>query len=529
MLDLSENEAFKLRDYQNDLIQQTFKAWSSGQRRTLLQLPTGGGKTVIFSAIAKTLLQQGERVLVLAHRKEIITQAHSKLEAISGLKAGLLKAGMPCNLKHPIQVASIQTIRRRKEVPEASLVICDEAHHATAASYANIFERYPNAYILGVTATPSRTDGKPLDEHFDELISGPSVSWLIKHGYLCPFKLYTAAKLIDTRGIGLCAGDFNLSALSDAINTNQINGDVVATWKKFAEGKRTVVFAVDVEHSQNLALAFRKAGVAAEHLDGSFPDRERDAVLQRFRSGETGVLVNCALISEGFDVPGIEVIQCVRPTRSLIFWLQTLGRALRPAPGKDYALIIDQTENWKYHGLPDSERCWSLSRNVEFQLPTLINCSDCGHVYQPTEEENSTPKFTLSQERERRLYYIATCPECGHEEILRTVTLPISEAAPKRELIEASNEEMVEVNRDLKRLDGNWTEHLIHFLRQVQLKRGYKRGWIYYQLLEHPRREDFSLDDWKYFASVLGYKPGWAWHQWRKIQEDSSLFSQLVV
>ncbi len=312
---------YQLRDYQKDLVQQVFKSWAAGHRRLMLQLPTGGGKTIIFSEIARSFLNQGMGVLVLAHRKELITSAHSKLEAISGMKAGFIKAGMSVNWDDPIQVASVQTLTRRKKYPSAGLVICDEGHHSITRSYTRIFEAYPNAYILGVSATPARTDGQGLKQQYDDLIVGPSVNWLLQKQYLSPFKLYAAPAQINTKGVKITAGDFNQQSLAQAVDTSLVAGDIIKTWFQYARGKQTVVFNVSVRHSQELVKAFRAQGIKAEHLDGKTPDKKREAIIARFKNRKITILSNCGVVTEGFDVPGIECIQCVRPTKSLILWL----------------------------------------------------------------------------------------------------------------------------------------------------------------------------------------------------------------
>lgn len=266
-----------------------------------------------------------KKVLFLAHREELLLQAKEKLESITGCTAGLIKAGYRAAPQHQIQIASIQSLIRRNHWFEAGLVVVDEAHHSPSATYTKLLERYPNAYILRVTATPTRSDGQGFTSQFDELILGLAVRELIDAGHLCPFKLFAAKNRIKAADIKVTAGDFNQRELAQRVNTTLTLGDVVGTWQKHASGKRTVVFCVDVGHSRAVADAFLLAGYAAEHIDGETPAIERRAILERFRTGETAILTNCGIVSEGLDVPGIKAVQCLRPTKLLVLYLQMVG------------------------------------------------------------------------------------------------------------------------------------------------------------------------------------------------------------
>jgi superfamily II DNA or RNA helicase len=504
-----QSDSYKLRDYQEALLQKIFDSWARGNRRVLAQLPTGAGKTIVFSAIAREFLKQGLGVLVLAHREELILQAGEKLEALSGLPVGYIKAGMPVNADYDVQVASVQSLIRRKRFPESGLVIVDEAHHAVAKSYKDILDQYPQAYILGVTATPCRTDGQGFKWLFDDLITGPSPEWLISSGYLSPFRLYGASSLIDTKGVKKTAGDFNQGQLEDA--AMKVVGDVVPAWRKHAEGKRTIVFAVGVDHSKAIASEFLKEGIPAEHLDGTTPNEERRAAIARFRSGETLVLSNCGLFTEGFDCPAVEAVQICRPTCSLILHLQMLGRALRPAEGKDFARIIDHTENWKNHGFPDEDRSWSLDPISLKMGRFVLQCPECEHCFKPLSHEQTKPfRHQLDNTGKLKPLYRSTCPNClcefewemgqGQPVGMRSID---KEAGEIQELV-------IQVN----------PEHtaIVDQILQIQQQTNRKPGWVYYRLLDHERIKEFGLGDWRYVAAKLGYKSGWAWHKWQEVQ-----------
>ncbi|NER37808.1 MAG: DEAD/DEAH box helicase [Oscillatoria sp. SIO1A7] len=443
---------YKLRDYQQDSILQIFEAWSQGIRRVMLQLPTGGGKTVLFAEIAREFLARtNQKVLVNAHRVELIAQAAEKLEAISGLPCGFIKSGLPLDGDRYIQIASVQSLARRDFPEGIGLVIVDEAHHCAAKTYTDIMEAYPNAYILGVTATPARTDGQGFKLLFDRLILGPSVKSLIDGGYLSQYKMFAAEKLVETREVAIVGDDFNLQDLAKAIDTSIVMGDIIKTWHQHAQGKRTVVFAVDIQHSLHTARAFQAENIPAQHLDGETPAEERQAILDRFRQGEILVLCNCGIVSEGLDVPAIEAIQCVRPTKSLVFWLQMIGRALRPSETKDYAIIIDHTQNWLEHGLPDDDRSWSLEPISLSSLRFSQQCPNCSHIFRPLPHE-------LKQD-------LCTCPNCLTE--LALVFGAGNQVANTQKIAMDKQTEIIEVFSSYPREIYNYFKGLTEVLHQA--------------------------------------------------------------
>jgi len=407
---------YKLRDYQQALIDRILTAWSDPQsRRVLAQMPTGAGKTVIFANIARAFTDRGDSVLVLAHREELLLQAKEKLETVTGEKVGLIKAGYKEDRSCLVQVASVASLINR-EIPPADLLIIDEAHHSTADTYEQLLNEYPDAYVLGVTATPARIDGQGFKYAYDRLILGPAVDWLIGKQYLSSFKLFAAAKTVDTQGVQKTGADYNRRQLARAVNTSLLLGDIVDAWREFAEGKKTVVFAVNVEHSRAIAAAFCEAGISAEHLDGTTKDDERRSVLNRFATGETLVLSNCDLFTEGFDLPNLEAIQCVRPTQSLVFWLQMVGRCLRVHEDKEWAVIIDHTENWAIHGPPDRPRKWSLDPVSLSSSRWAVVCPECRHVFRPRSSEQKPWKVIWDpDQREFKTWCLYTCPNCQQQ------------------------------------------------------------------------------------------------------------------
>lgn len=505
---------FQLRDYQIELIQQVFRHWGVGEHRVMVQLPTGGGKTIIFCAIANEFTKQSEPVLVIAHREELITQAATKLEAVAGVPVGIIKAGYKPNPDALLQVASIQTLIRRQP-PPASLVIFDEAHHCHSRTYATVFKHYAEqgSYILGFTATPMRTDGRGLrwlysaTPGFESLICGPSVNQLIAADYLAPFKLYAPAHIIRASGAGLktTAGDYNKAQLEKFVKKTLVVGDVIETWKKHASGRRTVLFAVSVDHSKELANAFCEAGIPAAHLDGDTPMSKRQDILAEFATGKVLVLCQHSIVTEGVDIPLIEAIQFTRPTKSLTVWFQAIGRSLRPAPGKTHAIIIDHTDTHINLPWPDNDIPWSLDP-ISLKLgPGVLQCPNCRHVFRPTQSE-----------RERNM---ATCPACQGKFIF--VNKPRDKKGVQEfSILEVLPAEFAEIVVEYNPLKLAVVQQMIN----IQQEKGYQKGWVYHQLKDLPEL-NLSLSDWQEVARRLEYKPGWAWHKWQEMQERYGLDS----
>ena len=490
---------YSLRDYQQSLVDEVFTQWRQ-HRKVMLQLATGGGKTICLAAIANHFTSKGQQVLVIAHRQELLWQGKEKLEAITGQPCGIIKAGIKPSPLFPIQMGSIQTLVRR-ELPPAALVIFDEAHHCAASGYRQILDQYPEALILGVTATPVRTDGRGFEDIFDVLLCGVPISQLICQGHLSKYKIFASAKpiVVNAADVSNTAGDYDQQQLAESMDMQLIFGDLLEEWQKHALGKKTLVFAVSVAHSETIAELYRDQGIPAEHLDGTTPRQEREDILQRFRTDETLILCNCSIVSEGFDLPSVEVVQCVRPTQSLTLWLQLLGRALRPAPGKEYAIILDHTQNWMAHSLPDDERVWSL-KGVEAQGGLLIQCSNCDHVYRPISQTEP----------------ISYCPNCGFANEVEVLgELGYDEQEEK----ERQGKHLVE--GELVEIDTSIDPEAIRYLDEladIKKVKNYQPYWLYKRFLN--RFKSPSIKELQHCASLCGYKTAWGWHRYVEIQED---------
>lgn len=368
-----------LRTYQNTLVERTRANFIAGKRRQLLVLPTGGGKTVCFSYMAGAAKSKGLRVWILAHRVELLEQISKTLRAF-GIQHGMIAPGYIGDRRQQVQVASVFTLARRLDRYETpDLIIVDEAHHAISKStWGTVIGAFPAARLLGVTATPIRLSGEGLGDLFECMVQGPTVADLIAQGALSPYRLFAPAG-VDLSGIHSRMGDFVRGELDEAMNKRSITGDAVSHYRKLAPGKRAIAFCVSVEHAEAVALQFREAGIPAQSIDGSMDKVLRSQVLASFTAGDIRVLTSCDLVSEGFDVPAIEVAILLRPTQSLGLYLQQVGRALRTFPGKSEAIILDHAGNVKRHGLPDDDRIWTLDGKVKKRAskPSEIPVKTC--------------------------------------------------------------------------------------------------------------------------------------------------------
>jgi DNA repair protein RadD len=382
----------KLRQYQDDVIAEFEREIAAGRKHIILVAPTGSGKTVIGSQIISRARAQGQHVLVLAHRREIITQTHEKLAA-NGVCAGIIQAGFHPRPLEPVQVASISTLwarairSNRMELPLADLLVIDECHHAPAKTYRKIIDAYPNAVLLGLTATPCRGDDRGLGNIFETMIECPQIAELIEQGYLVKSDVYAPVDP-DLTGVGTRNGDFIEGQLADRIDRPKLVGDIVTHWHRFGERRKTVAFAVNVAHSIHLRNEFRRSGVRAEHIDGTTAVDEHDATLARLASGQIDVITNCMVLTEGWDMPEVACCILARPTKKTGLFRQMVGRVLRPAPGKSNAIVLDHSGAVFRHGLPEDHVVWTLdpdhyavspdhtARSSKFSS-RLIECTQC--------------------------------------------------------------------------------------------------------------------------------------------------------
>lgn len=370
------NKAQTLRPYQVDGLRRVLDAYKQGARRVLMILPTGGGKTSCFSSLASELARHGKRTLVLVHRRELAEQAANRFREF-GTSYGLIVAGQPSRPQAPVQIATVQTLVRRR-APPAEFVVCDEAHLSTAATWQTLLDQYPHANVLGCSGSPWRMGGKPLIGAYDASVVVTTPAELTRDGFLCGYNgfSYLAPDLAKISTVG---GEYNEQQSSAAMREPTIVANIVEQWSKHASHLSTVVFAVTIEHSKDLIEQFKAAGVRSEHIDGSTPLEQRRAILRRVDSGETRVLSNVGVLVEGIDIPRLKCCILARPTKSLARFIQMTGRVRRPFEGRP-ARIHDHAFNIKLHGLPDADRDYSLHARNE-DPPALTTCEICLALY----------------------------------------------------------------------------------------------------------------------------------------------------
>ena len=365
-----------LRPYQQKAKQQIFAAWDECDN-IMFQMPTGTGKTRLFSSIIRSIKNWGVlqsldvKILIVAHRIELIDQISENLERYK-VSHGIIAGGVQRNLNHSVQVASIQTITHHSNLDLAEglnvdFIIIDEAHHSVANSYKKLWKYYPDAKKLGVTATPWRMNNRGFQDIFDKLILSDPIANFIEQGWLAPYNYYSINNNSSIqRDINSITefdieGDYKISALEKHIDTSGIRAQLLSSYLKFAKGKKGIIYSISRKHSDHICEEFKKAGINIVRIDSLTPKDERKIYVQRFKQGLIDIIVNVDIFSEGFDCPDIEFIQLARPTKSLVKYLQQVGRGLRPTKDKTRCIILDNVGLHFTFGLPNAERDWEDS------------------------------------------------------------------------------------------------------------------------------------------------------------------------
>lgn len=484
-----------LRNYQDWAVNGIRSAFARLIAAVLLVIPTGGGKTVIFTFIAHAMAQRKKRALILVHRVELLRQTSSALSKF-GVEHGMINPQYTPNFDNFVQVASVQTIIKRLNyfvsinwIPD--VIVVDEAHHATAGSWRDTINFFkdinPDLKVLGVTATPVRTDGQGLgtehDGMFDEIVMGPSVKWLMDEGYLVRAKVLSPPKKYQSpkkRG----RGDYNKNDLSALVNKPTITGDVVSHYEQVAKGKPAIVFCTTVEHTETVAAEFRARGYKFYAIDGKTDDDVRARILNGLIDGSVEGVVSCDLINEGTDVPAAVVAILLRETQSLGLHLQQIGRVLRPvyAPGYDLstregrlaaiaasdkpcAFVLDHVGNvgsWidgefiVNHGLPDEEHEWTLDGETKSKRGKMAQeetvkiqyCLVCFAAHEPA----------------------SVCPECGHVHVIKDRT-PKQTEGELQEITAA-----VAAKRQAEKMEEGQAQTYEDFV-EIGKARGHRPGW----------------------------------------------------
>lgn len=343
----------ELRPYQQEAREAIFEQWDGGVLKTLLVLPTGCGKTIVFAKVTEDCVRRGDRVLILAHRGELLEQAADKIRQSTGLGCAVEKAEETCiGSWFRVVVGSVQTMMREKRLgqfPEDyfQTIIIDEAHHCISDSYQKVLNHFSSAKILGVTATPDRGDMRNLGSYFESLSYEYTLPKAIKEGYLSPIKALTIPLKIDMTGVGVQAGDFKASDISTALDP-YLQG-IAQEMEKYCKDKKTVVFLPLVKTSQKFRDLLNAHGFRAAEVNGDSQDRSE--VLEAFDRGEYNVLCNSMLLTEGWDCPSVDCVVVLRPTKVRSLYCQMVGRGTRLSPGKDHLLLLDFLWHTERHEL----------------------------------------------------------------------------------------------------------------------------------------------------------------------------------
>lgn len=414
----------KLRDYQNNSISRLRQSIGTGNNRVILQSATGSGKTIIAAEMIRLAVAKGKRVLFIAHRKEIINQSSQKLDDF-GIDHGIVMASNPRKNDHAVQVASIQTLMRRDK-PAADLVIIDECHLSCSASYKSIVEHYADSTVIGLTATPTRGDGKGLGEVYQDIIQVVPMAQLIAERYLVKTKVF-APFIPNMKKVKITKGDYDANETAEIMDNPQITGDIIKHWQQHALDRKTICFASSVAHSKNIVDEFQKANISARHLDAKTPATERDETLNQWRNGDFHVLSNMGLFIEGLDVPAASCVILARPTKSLTIYLQAVGRVMRPFTDKTDCIVLDHAGLTMIHDLVDVPREWTLDgkeKKPKDDTP-VVSVTVCEHCF-CTYAKKDNPEC---------------CPEC----LTPHVKPATAEVHADGELIELTAEAMLEI------------------------------------------------------------------------------------
>lgn len=461
----------ELRPYQTDAVERLRGELRKGKRSLVLQAQVGLGKTVIASEIIGSAKAKGGHILFVAHRRELIRQASEKLTRFQ-INHSIVMAGHPApSLYDRVHVGTIQSftarMRRGAFKPEdVRVIIIDEAHRAAGATYRKLLELYPRAVLLGLTATPTRTDGQGLGDLFEGLVSLMDYTQAVDEGHLVPLR-YFVPSTPDLTGVRVKAGEYNEEDLEKRMNTPKLTGDIVDHWLRHSSERLTICFGITVRHSIALRDAFLRKGVQACHIDGETPLEERDQLFKDFQAGRYRVLCNVGIATEGTDVPEVSSIIQAFATKSPIKHIQTIGRASRPFAGKTDAKVFDHGGNVRRLGIVEDYTDWTLEQgkgandakkksaeDEAVKKSAELHCASCSTVFSGT----------------------ILCPSCGALFDIRKA--PMDVLVAPGELAELSP-------KALK--------------KSVPLER---------------QQEEFAMMLW--YAEKKGYSPGWAKHKHRE-------------
>lgn len=425
----------KLRYYQTDLINDARKSLRT-HKHILCVLPCRAGKTVCFAYMAHNHVLRGGKVWFLVHRRELVNQAKETFKRLN----------LPLD---SIYIGMVGTALKKASF-EPSMIIFDEAHHSSANTWRKIIDTYPNAYVIGLTATPARLDGKPLGDIYEDLIEGPDANTLIEQNYISNYKYYAPDLNLDNSKWVIKGGDYDMNSVSTSIDKPAIYGEVS---KIINNEHKYIIYCPSVEYSRKLAKSLNAA-----HIDAETPEIERNYIMNEFANGKINILCNCMLFGEGIDVPDCDTVIMLRPTLSLSLYIQQAMRCMTYKPNKT-AYVYDLVGNVFKHGLPTDKQEWSLNAQIKHRsnntdVETFVReCKNCFLVYDSKK-------------------YGSQCPYCGHDN-----------GATKQELkikAEAELKEIEKLEKRKQRREQGMAQSMSELI-DLAIKRGYKnpRGWAY--------------------------------------------------
>lgn len=455
----------QLRPYQTNALDRA-RASLSEHRRSILVAPTGAGKTTIAAEIVKRATANGSRILILAHRKELTDQLANRFKQL-GVYSGRIQAGKASTIRQATVASQPTLVRRMDKLPPANLIIVDECHHAVSAGYRKLLDHYESkgAYILGLTATPARLDGKPLGDIFSDIVDVIPMQSLIDQGYLVQPRYFVALdSSLDTAGVKITAGDYNSGQLFSKNNKRSLYAGVVRNYHKFAVGRKAIVFCINIEHATATAQAFSAEGYPTAVVHANMKATEREQVLDDYAKGDIQILCNVNILTEGYDLPAIECVILNRKTQSIPLYMQMVGRGLRPSKGKQDLIVIDHGGNVVALNKVEDISNWSLEgkkkSNKKGVAPIKI-CPSCEQMHHTS---------------------VRVC-DCGHQ-------FDFTDDSPKEaEFIELSNKEKSE-----------WKN------RPADLRKPVSK---------------MDKSELQAYAKHMGYKPGWVWHRLNSAQKTS--------
>jgi DNA repair protein RadD len=521
-----------LRDYQIKLVDDLINAYNNGCTAPLAVAPTGAGKSIILAATFEYFLEQDMRIGLIVHKEELLTQSLNMIEKFfphipRSVLGNKTRYGKLFDPNCQIHIMTIKCLYGAEFKPEIDLLAFDEAHHIPANEWAGTLhyyrDNYPSMKFLGATATPVRLDGKGLRNleikskndkkkikvaGFDHISVGPQTAELIEQGHLVPIKLYAGSKLAIAEGSKMQAGDFKADDMAVLVENEVPLTNIVEQWATLAYGKRTVIYTVSVEYSKHLETEYNNTypGIA-KHIDANTPDDERKRAIADFADGKILVLLQFAIIVEGVDIPAIECVVHVRPTASIVQWFQSIGRALRPAPGKDCMILLDFTDNHLRLPMPTDQIEWSLDG---YKNHNFFYCDPCGK-----ERRHIFLHKDIIDDHETHKHY--ECCKCGNH----LIDIKKSKEKEEREKREKTREQIALKEKELAKKNHHlipqpdfyeyWdnkdhydtdTDAILDYIRalhEFRIKLNFKPKWAIFQIAESFYREDIEPNNEIYF------------------------------